>query len=88
MSDDSLCDFQRQRKAQGGLNLASNELHGVSDAETDEAIEFCKKMIPHNELIGRVLRNMYARLQVLEKECASLKDELQQLKLKKGKARE
>ena len=29
--------------------------------------------IPHNERLGRVIRNMYGRLQVLEKEVAAIK---------------
>jgi hypothetical protein len=53
--------------------LGTNEFHEVSNAEADEVIEFCKKSIPHNEMIGRILRNMYGRLQALEKENASLR---------------
>ena len=68
--------------------MASNEFHEVTNAEADEAIEFCKKAIPHNELIGRALRNIYGRLQVLERENAALKEELQLLKQKRAKPRE
>jgi hypothetical protein len=64
-----------------------SQFHAVTDAEADEAIRFCEKAIPHNELIGRTLRNIYARLQRLEKENASFKDELEQLRAKR-KARE
>ena len=31
----------------------------------------CNHAIPHNEMIGRLIRNMYGRLQVLEKERKS-----------------
>jgi hypothetical protein len=51
----------------------AGEFHEVDNAETDAAIEACKHMIPHNELIGRVLRNMYRRLQVAEMELAEAK---------------
>ena len=67
--------------------MAPNEFHEVSDVEADEAIKFCEKAIPHNELLGRVLRNIYKRLQILEKENASFKEELEKLKPKR-KARE
>ena len=30
--------------------------------------EYCKHAIPHNEMLGRLIRNMYGRLQALEKE--------------------
>jgi len=49
------------------------ELHTVDDAEADAVFEFCKHAIPHNEMINRIIRNMYGRLQVLEKEVAALK---------------
>ena len=49
------------------------ELHTVDDAEADAVFEYCKHAIPHNEMIGRIIRNMYGRLQVLEKEVAALK---------------
>ena len=42
------------------------KFHEVDDEEADNAIESMKHSIPHNEAIGRVLRNMYARLQKLE----------------------
>jgi hypothetical protein len=64
------------------LEPTSAEFHEVSDAEADACIESCRHAIPINELIGRVLRNMYARLQTLERENKSLKDELSQLKAK------
>jgi hypothetical protein len=62
------------------------QFHTVTNAEADEAVAFCEKAIPHNELIGRVLRNFYGRLQLLENENVSLKEELAQLK-QKWKAR-
>ena len=49
------------------------ELHIVDDAEADAVFEYCKHAIPHNEMLGRIIRNMYGRLQVLEKEVAALK---------------
>jgi hypothetical protein len=51
----------------------TQELHIVDDAEADAVFEYCKHAIPHNEMLGRIIRNMYGRLQVLEKEVASLK---------------
>ena len=52
----------------------AEELHIVDDAEADAVFEFCKHAIPHNEMLGRIIRNMYSRLQVLEKEVADLKN--------------
>ena len=49
------------------------EFHEVDNAEADAVIEACKHGIPHNEAVGRLLRNMYGRLQVVEKELAALK---------------
>ena len=49
------------------------ELHTVDNAEADAVFEFCKHAIPHNEMLGRVVRNMYGRIQVLEREVAELK---------------
>jgi hypothetical protein len=51
----------------------TQELHIVDDAEADAVFEYCKHAIPHNEMISRIIRNMYVRLQVLEKELASQK---------------
>ena len=50
------------------------ELHVVDDAEADAVFEYCKHAIPHNEMLGRIIRNMYGRLQVLEKEVSSPKE--------------
>jgi hypothetical protein len=51
----------------------AQELHIVDDAEADAVFEYCKHAIPHNEMISRIIRNMYGRLQSLEKEIAALK---------------
>jgi hypothetical protein len=60
---------------------AQGNLHEVDDTEADKTYEDIKHMIPHNVMIGNLLRNMYPRLQVLEKENKSLKKELASLKL-------
>ena len=49
------------------------ELHAVENNEADDVFEYCKKAIPHNEMLGRLVRNMYGRLQVLEREIAEFK---------------
>lgn len=51
---------------------AQGEFHAVDNAEADAVIEVCKHALLHNEAIGRVLRNMYGRIQALEKEVAEL----------------
>jgi hypothetical protein len=43
--------------------------HEVENEEADKAIESMQHSIPHNEAVGRVLRNMYVRLQKLEAEA-------------------
>ena len=50
----------------------TQELHTVDDAEADAVFEYCKHAIPHNEMLGRLIRNMYGRLQALEKELEEL----------------
>lgn len=50
------------------------ELHMVDDEEADDVFEYCKHAIPHNEMLSRLIRNMYGRLQVLEREIAELKN--------------
>ena len=50
-----------------------NELHSVDNGEANEVFEYCKHAIPHNEMLSRIVRNMYGRLQVLEKEIGELK---------------
>jgi hypothetical protein len=52
---------------------AEGKFHVVDDAEADAVIEASTHMILHSEAIGRVLRNMYGRIQSLEKEVADLK---------------
>jgi hypothetical protein len=64
--------------------MSTCEFHQVENSEANQAIEFCTKAIPHNELIGRVIRNMYQRIQTLENETASLKRELKAQKLEKN----
>jgi hypothetical protein len=49
------------------------EFHVVGDAEADAIISEMKHAIPHNEWLGRVVRNMYGRIQGLEVEVAELK---------------
>ena len=50
------------------------ELHRVDNDEADDVFEYCKHAIPHNEMLSRVIRNMYRRLQVLEREIFELKN--------------
>ena len=50
----------------------TQELHNVDNAEADAVFEYCKHAIPHNEMLGRLIRNVYWRLQALEKEIAAL----------------
>jgi hypothetical protein len=45
------------------------KFHEVGNEEADKAVESMQHSIPHNEAIGRVLRNMYSRLQKLEEEA-------------------
>jgi len=52
---------------------AIGKFHEVDDAEADGVIEASSHAILHNEAFGRVIRNMYGRLQVLEREIAELK---------------
>jgi hypothetical protein len=49
------------------------ELHTVDDDEADDVFEYCKHAIPHNEMLSRLIRNMYVRLQLLEREIVELK---------------
>jgi hypothetical protein len=65
---------------------AQGNLHEVDDAEADQTYEDLKHMIPNNVMIGNLLRNMYPRLQALEKESKSLKKELAELKVNVEKA--
>jgi hypothetical protein len=52
---------------------AEGKFNVVDDSEADAVIEFSTHAILHNEEIGRALRNMYGRLQVLEREVSELK---------------
>ncbi len=52
------------------------DLHVVDDAEADKLNDFMKRAIPHNEMLNRHARNMYGRIQVLEKEIVNLKAEI------------
>ena len=52
---------------------SEGELHAVDNDEADDVFEYCKHAIPHNEMLSRLIRNMYGRLQVLEEELAELK---------------
>jgi len=47
---------------------AEGKFHTVEDAEADAVIEASSHAIMHNEALGRVIRNMYRRIQVLEKQ--------------------
>jgi hypothetical protein len=49
------------------------EFHEVGNQEADAVIDACKHGIPHNEAIGRIIRNMYSRLQEAEKILDELK---------------
>ncbi|MCL5949515.1 MAG: hypothetical protein M1490_03450 [Candidatus Bathyarchaeota archaeon] len=51
---------------------AEGKLHEVDDAEADAVIEFVSRAIPHNEMLGRVIRNMYKRIQHLEAQVKDL----------------
>jgi hypothetical protein len=63
-------DPKSQRKGEAKIGLSDEptvgKFHDVGDEEADKAIESMQHSIPHNEAIGRVLRNMYGRLQKLE----------------------
>jgi hypothetical protein len=52
---------------------SEGELHTVDDDEADDVFEYCKHAIPHNEMLSRLIRNMYVRLQILESGIAELK---------------
>ena len=52
---------------------AQGKLHEVDDAEADAVIEAASHGLLHNEAIGRVIRNMYKRIQLLEAELKAQK---------------
>ena len=59
---------------------AVGKFHVVDDVEADAVIEDSTHAIMHNEALGRAIRNMYGRLQVLEKQVASLKTQIESSK--------
>ena len=56
------------------------DLHVVDDAEADKLNDFMKRAIPHNEMLNRHARNMYGRIQTIEKDILNLKEEIAELK--------
>jgi hypothetical protein len=52
---------------------AQGKLHDVDDAEADEVVEASSHGLLHNEALGRVIRNMYLRIQFLEAELKKAK---------------
>jgi hypothetical protein len=52
---------------------SEGELHSVDNDEADYVFEYCKHAIPHNEMLSRLIRNMYGRLKILEGELSDLK---------------
>jgi hypothetical protein len=52
---------------------AQGKFHEVDNAEADAIIEASTHQILHNEAIGRGIRNIYGRIQALEKEVSDLK---------------
>ncbi|MCW4024921.1 MAG: hypothetical protein NWF01_07805 [Candidatus Bathyarchaeota archaeon] len=52
---------------------ADGKMHEVDNAEADDVIEAASHQILPNEAIGRVIRNMYKRIQTLEAEVKDLK---------------
>ena len=52
----------------------AGELHEVDDAEADAVFEDCKHAIPHNEMLGRLIRNMYGALASFGKRSCSPKE--------------
>jgi hypothetical protein len=73
-------NFEVRSKVEGKIMAelpGLEELHTVDNAEADAVFEYCKHAIPHNEMLGRLIRNMYGRLQVLEKEVVALKKAIQ-----------
>jgi hypothetical protein len=51
---------------------AVGKFHVVGDEEADVTIADSEHMILHNEAIGRLLRNMYRRIQGLEKKVKDM----------------
>ena len=63
---------------------AEGKLHEVDDTEADAVIEFASRAIPHNEMLGRVIRNMYKRIQQLEAQVKDLQAEPKKAAAKAG----
>ncbi len=63
---------------------AMEKLHEVNDTEADSVIEYASTAIPHNEMLGRVIRNMYKRIQQLEAEVKNLKEKPKKAAAKAG----
>jgi hypothetical protein len=49
---------------------AQGKMHDVDNKEADAVIKAASHQILHNEAIGRVIRNMYMRIEALEQEVA------------------
>lgn len=62
--------------------MVEGKLHEVDNSEADAVIEYASKAIPHNEMLSRVIRNMYKRIQNLEAQVKDL-----QAKQKKAAAK-
>jgi hypothetical protein len=52
---------------------AQGRFHEVDDAEADAVVEAASHQILPNEALGRVIRNMYVRIQQLEAERIEVK---------------
>jgi hypothetical protein len=50
---------------------AEGKFHIVDNQEANAIYEASTHQIMHNEALGRIIRNMYGRIQILEKENAS-----------------
>ena len=59
---------------------AEGKLHEVNNAEADDVIQAAEHGLLHNEAIGRVIRNMYTRIQELERQA-------EELEAKRGQSR-
>jgi hypothetical protein len=63
---------------------AEGKLHEVDDVEADAVIDFAGRAIPHNEMLGRVVRNMYKRIQQLEAQFRDLQAKPKKVVAKAG----
>ena len=64
--------------------MVEGKLHEVDDAEADAVIEYASKAIPHNEMLSRVIRNMYKRIQQLEAQVKDLQEKPKKAAAKAG----